>query len=256
MRWRTVSEFKHDGRTMLVKRLGADTGPHFVLVHGIGVGTSYYHRLARALARSGAVHVVELPGNGRAPRPDAPMSVPDFAAILSAYLIAADVADPVLVGQSMGAQIVVEASLQHPERFRRLVLIGTVVDPRERTAAMQGLRLLQDWLFCETPPANFAVFSDYLRTGIRWYLDTLPSMLGYRTEDAVRGLSAETVVLRGARDPISRHEWNVELTAAMPSGRLVEVPRKGHVVMYTATDAVVEPILELARAAEPGLEPR
>src|SRR3954471_1808725 len=261
MHWRTVSEFKHEGRTMLVKRLGADSGPQFVLVHGIGVGTSYFHRLATALASVGEVHVVELPGMGRAPRPEEPMSVEDFAAILSAYLLAEDVPDPVLVGHSMGTQIVVEASLRHPDRFRRLVLMGTVVDPRERSALLQGLRLLQDCLFFETPPSNVAVLSDYLRTGIRWYLATLPAMLGYRTDDAVPRVTAETVVMRGERDPISRRWWAERLQEAIPAARFVEIPGKGHVVMYTATDAVVAPIVELARLpqpglAEPGLDPR
>jgi pimeloyl-ACP methyl ester carboxylesterase len=256
MHWRTVSEFKHDGRTMLVKRLGADEGPQFVLVHGIGVGTSYFHRLARALAPVGGVHAVELPGMGRAPRPEDPMSIEDFAGILSAYLLEADVRDPVLVGHSMGTQIIVEASLRHPDRFRRLVLMGTVVDPRERSALRQGLRLLQDCVLFETPPSNAAVLSDYFRTGMRWYFATLPAMLGYRTEDAVRGLTAETVVMRGERDPISRRWWAERLEEAIPAARFVEIPGKGHVVMYTATDAVVDPILELARAPQPGLDPR
>jgi pimeloyl-ACP methyl ester carboxylesterase len=256
MRWRTVSEFKHDGRTMLVKRLGAGAGPHFVLVHGIGVGTSYFHRLAKSLARFGEVLAVELPGYGRAPRPETPMSIEDFARILSACLLANDVPDPVLVGHSMGSQIVIEAALQHPDRFRRVVLMGTVVDPRERSAPLQAMRLAQDCLFCESIPSNIAVFADYVRTGVRWYLTTLPAMLGYRTEEAVRRLSAETVLIRGARDPISRQEWSEQLVASIPSARLIEVPKKGHVVMYTATDAVVDPILELARAAEPGLERR
>jgi pimeloyl-ACP methyl ester carboxylesterase len=256
MHWRTVSEFKHDGRTMLVKRLGADEGPQFVLVHGIGVGTTYFHRLARTLARIGGVHAVELPGMGRAPRPDEPMSIEDFAGIVSAYLLDADLPDPVLVGQSMGSQVVLEASLQHPDRFRRLVLMGTVVDPRERTALLQGLRLAQDFTFFETPPANAAVFSDYLRTGVRWYLATLPAMLGYHTEEAAPQVTAATLVIRGGRDPISRRPWNRQLCELLPDARFREIPRKGHVVMYTATAAVAEEIVEFAGVPQPGLDPR
>lgn len=256
MHWRTVSEFKHGGRTMLVKRLGAGTGPRFVLVHGIGVGTSYFHRLARALAPLGEVLVVELPGYGRAPRPETPMSIEDFAEILSAWLIDEDVPNPVLVGHSMGTQIVTEAALQHPDRFRRIVLMGSVVDPRERSAPQQALRLLQDCLFRESVPSNIAVLADYIRTGVRWYLTTLPAMLAYRTDEAVTRLTAETLVMRGGRDPISKQEWNEQIAASIPSARLVTVPRQGHVLMYTAPEAVVGPILELARAPLPGLEPR
>lgn len=256
MRWRTVSEFKHDGRAMLVKRLGADEGPQFVLVHGIGVASTYYTRLAVALAREGGVHVVELPGFGGAPKPGRPMSVGEFADILSAYLIARGVPDPVLVGHSMGTQVVIEATLQHPDRFRRLVLMGTVVDPREHTALLQGLRLAQDCLLCESPPSNFAVLRDYVRTGLPWYMATLPAMLGYRTDEALPRVEAETLVLRGGRDPISGRRWNLQIRELIPLARFVEVPGAGHVVMFTAPDAVAQPILELARTPEPGLERR
>lgn len=256
MRWRTVSAFKHAGRTMLVKRLGADEGPQFVLVHGIGVASAYYRRLAVALARHGGVHAVELPGHGGAPKPDEPMSIEDHAGVVSAYVIQASLVDPILVGQSMGTQVVTEASLQHPDLFRRVVLIGTVVNPRERSALHQGLRLLQDCLFFETPPSNWVVLRDYVRTGVRWYAATLPAMLGYRTEEAVRRLTAETVVIRGGRDPISRRDWNLQLERLLPLARFVEVPRRGHVVMYTSPEEVMAPILELAGLPVPNDQPR
>jgi pimeloyl-ACP methyl ester carboxylesterase len=246
MRWRTVSAFKHAGRTMLVKRLGADEGPTFVLVHGIGVASSYYRRLAVALAPYGAVHAVELPGHGGAPKPDEPLSIEDYAGIVSAYVIQQGIVDPVIIGQSMGTQVVTEASLQHPSLFRRVVLIGAVVNPRERTALHQGLRLLQDCLFFETPPSNWAVLCDYVRTGIPWYAATLPAMLGYHTEEALRRLSAETLIIRGGRDPISRRDWNLQMRQLIPLARFVEIPGKGHVVQYTAPRAVLAPILELA----------
>ncbi|BDZ47624.1 alpha/beta fold hydrolase [Naasia aerilata] len=249
MRWRTVSAFKHAGRTMLVKRLGADEGPHFVLVHGIGVASAYYRRLARALAPHGAVHAVELPGHGGAPKPAEPMSIEDYAGVVSAYVIQQGLVDPILVGQSMGTQVVTEAALQHPNLFRRVVLIGAVVNPRERSALHQGLRLLQDCMFFETPTSNWVVLRDYVRTGVRWYAATLPAMLGYHTEDALRRLTAETLVIRGGRDPISRHDWNLQMRRLIPLARFVEIPRKGHVVMYSAPEAVLAPILELAGLA-------
>jgi pimeloyl-ACP methyl ester carboxylesterase len=255
MRWRTVSAFKHEGRTMLVKRLGADEGPNFVLVHGIGVGSTYFQRLADALAPHGAVYAVELPGHAQAPKPDDPLSIEDFAAVLSAWLLEQGIEDPVLIGQSMGCQVVTEAALQQPDRIRRVVLMGAVVNPRERSALLQGLRLLQDCLFFESPPSNWAVLRDYVRTGPRWYLKTLPAMLGYRLEDALPRLGAATVVLRGGRDPISRRDWNLRMRELLPLARFVEVPHKGHVVMWTAPDTVTEQVLALAAAPAPGLEP-
>jgi pimeloyl-ACP methyl ester carboxylesterase len=258
MRWRTVLRFNHEGRTMLVKRLGADTGPQFVLVHGIGVASRYYTRLAAVLARSGGVHAVELPGHGGAPKPAKPQSIEDYAAVLSAYVLESGLSDPILVGHSMGGQVVIEAALQHPDTFPRIVLLGSVVNPRERSAVLQGLRLAQD-TFLETPASNYAVFRDYARTGPRWYLATVPAMIGYRTDRAAARLTAETLVVRGIHDPIARHHWSQELARLIPRSRLVEVPGGAHVVMYTATDRVAQEVLDHARAGIPSTnlsEPR
>jgi pimeloyl-ACP methyl ester carboxylesterase len=231
---------------MLVKRLGGEKGPQFVLVHGIGVATRYFTRLAPLLARSGGVHAVELPGFGSAPRQSTTMSIEEHAAMLTAYVVGAGLAAPLLVGHSMGTQIVVEAALQRPELFPRIVGMGGVVDPRERSALLQGLRLAEDMLF-ETPPSNWAVLRDYARTGPRWYLKTVPVMLGYKTEEALPALAADTLLIRGARDPICRHDWAEDMARLIPRSRLVEVPGSAHVVMYTAPARVAGEILAHAR---------
>ncbi|HEY8589309.1 MAG TPA: alpha/beta hydrolase [Naasia sp.] len=242
MQWRTVLGFKHEGRTMLVKRLGPDTGPQFVLVHGIGVASRYFTRLARVLARTGGVHAVELPGFGGAPKPEAPLPLEEHAEILNAYVRSAGLRDAVLVGHSMGGQIVLEAALQEPDLFSLVVTMGGVVDPGARTAFQQGLRLTTDFLL-ETPPANWAVLRDYVRTGLRWYFRTVPIMLGYKTEESLVRLRTPLLIIRGARDPIVRHDWADQMRRLAPDARLVEVPRAAHVVMYTRPEEVAHEIL-------------
>src|SRR5690606_3332191 len=121
--------FRHHGRVMLVHRPPHDrpTGPQFVLVHGIGVSARYYTRLARALAPSGGVHVLDLPGFGSAPRPEEPLTIEDHAEVVNAYVRSAGLGTPVLVGHSMGTQVVVEAALRAPELHACIVAIGGVV---------------------------------------------------------------------------------------------------------------------------------
>lgn len=248
MQWRTVLGFKHEGRTMLVKRLGGDRGPQFVLVHGIGVASRYYTRLARVLARTGSVHVIELPGFGGAPKPEAPLSIEELAAIVTAYCRSEELVEPILVGHSMGGQVVVEAALQAPELFRRIVTIGSVVDPGSRSAVQQGLRLTIDF-FLESPPSNWAVLRDYVRTGPRWYFGTVPVMLGYRTEEALVRLAASLLVMRGSHDPIVRQDWAEQMSRLAPHARLVEVPGAAHVAMHSHPERVGREIL--AHAAAP-----
>lgn len=250
MHWRTVHAFRHEDRTMLVKRPEGDsgTGRQFVLVHGIGVASRYYTRLARMLTPAGGVHVLELPGFGGAPRPEGPPSVEEHAALLNAYVASAGLEQPVPVGHSMGVQIVVEAALQEPRLYPCVVGIGGVVDPSARTAWRQAARLGLDTLR-EPPLANYAVLRDYARTGPRYYLKSLPIMLGYRLEEALPRLRVPLLLLRGTRDPIATQPWAEQMQRLAPDARLVTVDGAAHVAMYSHPHEVAAAILAHARVA-------
>jgi len=236
-----LSEFERGGATLLDRRHGPADGTPFVLVHGIGVGCSYFGRLVPLLAAHGTVHVVGLPGFGDAPRPSWDLTVEEHALLLAGFL--GTLPGPaVLIGHSMGAQVVLQAAADAPAAARSLVLIGSVTDPEERTAPMQALRLLQDVLG-EPPATNWAVLSEYAKSGPRRYLATLPSMLEHPTEAVARRVRAPALVLRGADDPICRLPWARRLTAALPQGRLVQVPGGRHVVMHTRPRAVASAVL-------------
>lgn len=226
---------------MLDHRSGQAAGTPFVLVHGIGVGRSYFTPLARLLAEHAPVHVLELPGFGSAPKPAEVLSVEDHAGLVAALL--RSIGRPVvLVGQSMGCQIVLEAALREPGLVERLVAIGAVTDPDERNAPMQGLRLAQDVLG-ETPATNWRVFSEYLKCGPRRYLATLPSMLAYDTDAAVSALTVPALLIRGEKDPICRRPWARRLAAHLAVGGLVEIPGGHHNAHSTHPRAVASAIL-------------
>ncbi len=165
-----------------------------------------------------------------------------LAAVVNGYVRSAGLDRAVLVGHSMGSQVVVEAALREPELASTVVVMGCVVDPAARSAPRQGLRLLHDFLL-ETPGANWAVLQDYLRTGPRWYLRTVPHMLAYRTEEAVVRLGLPLLVVRGARDPIAGHDWAEQLRRLAPVARLVEIPGAAHVVMHTRPAEVATAVL-------------
>lgn len=250
MTWPTVSTHHHDGHTYRARRLGLDSGHQLVLVHGIGVAGRYYLPLARVLARSAGVHVLELPGFGGTPKPQAPLSVAQLAAVVNAYVRSADLDRPTLVGHSMGAQVVLEAALRAPGLVSAVVVMGCVVDPQERTARQQGLRLVQDVLL-ETPAANVTVLSEYVRTGPRWFAKTLPAMLGYQTEVAVARLGVPLLIVRGTRDPVAGHAWAQQLQRLAPAARLVEVAGGAHAVMYTHPHEVASAILSHTWSVDP-----
>src|ERR1700760_3021969 len=79
-------------------------GRPFVLVHGIGVSSRYFHPSAAQLAKYGTAYLVDLPGYGSAPNPHRDVSIANHADVLAKRLEAAGIDDPILVGHSMGTQ--------------------------------------------------------------------------------------------------------------------------------------------------------
>src|SRR3954471_324208 len=76
-----------DDLTVVVKRFpGAAEGPAFVLVHGIGVSSRYFHPAAAQLAKAGTVYLVDLPGYGAAPDPRRDVGIADHAGVLASVL--------------------------------------------------------------------------------------------------------------------------------------------------------------------------
>ncbi|GGL95143.1 alpha/beta fold hydrolase [Nakamurella endophytica] len=74
------------GLAVDVRRAGPPTGAPFVLVHGIGVSSRYFRRLAAVLARTDPVVTVDLPGFGSTPKPPRVLSVPELAEVLAECL--------------------------------------------------------------------------------------------------------------------------------------------------------------------------
>ena len=235
-----TDRFVRGDLTLLVRRWDASAGAGdttFVLVHGIGVSSRYFTRLASELTRFGTVYAVDLPGFGSAPRPDGELTVEAGAELVAAFLRTQNLGGVVLVGHSMGSQFVVELAALDPSLVSGLVLIGPVVDERADAPWQQGMRLARD-VMRESPTANWIVSTDYLRSGLRWYLTELPVMLDYRIGERIRRVEAPVLVLRGERDPIAPHGWSKALAGRASDGRLTTVPGAAHVVQHTAARTV------------------
>ncbi|MFF1632679.1 alpha/beta fold hydrolase [Leifsonia sp. NPDC058248] len=220
-------------------------GPCYLLIHGIGVSSRYFERLAPLLAEHGRVVTIDLPGFGRAPKPPRALTVEDFAEVVSRVIDRLDLGPCVVVGHSMGSQVVTRLAVTHPESVASLALLGPVCDPRDRSATRSGFLLAVDCLG-ESPRGNLLVLSDYVRCGIRWYLTVLPSMLDYRIEDEVQLVTAPVLVIRGVRDPIARDDWVSLLAHRAPLARAHVVDGARHLVMHSQPRRTADLLVELA----------
>lgn len=243
----TLSTVQVDGLTLRVHTMPGPEAPAvpkapYVLVHGLGMTHRYLDRLQAELAADAVVHSVDLPGYGPDPRPRAQLGVEEHAALIVEALTALGVRSCTLVGHSMGVQFITEVALRSPDLAERLVLIGPVVDRRRRTIAQQAVSLGHD-TFRESPSANVIVYSDYLRTGMRWYVRQLLPMMHYPLERAVERVTCPVLVVRGGRDPVARRRWCRELVDRARNGSLVEIDGQPHVVQHSAAGAVAAAII-------------
>lgn len=212
-------------------------GTDVVLVHGIGVSGRYFAPLARLLARTGRVLVPDLPGFGASADPAHVLSIEEHAHVLLDLVRSSGLVRPVLLGHSMGAQVVTEMAAQEPGLAERVVLLGPVTEPGTRSALRQAWRLTRDARF-ETRGANTIMVTDWFRAGPRRYLATVPPMIDYPLEDRLPSVEEPVVLVRGARDPVAPRDFLEHLATLARSATVVEVPDEGHIVMYRRPEVV------------------
>ncbi|WIB76880.1 alpha/beta hydrolase [Curtobacterium sp. MCPF17_002] len=208
-------------------RVRDDLAPTVVLVHGIGMSHRSFRRTQRALAATHRTVSVDMPGFGGLPGAGRPLQVEELADIVVRAARSRGAGPLVLVGQSMGTQIVAEAARRHVDDVESVVLVGPVVVPGRRSALLQGIDLARDCL-TEGVRMNTVVLTDYFRS-VPQYLRELGPMLRHRLEDTMPHVGQPVLVVRGTRDPIGRRDWAARLAAAAPRGAFVELPGPHHV---------------------------
>jgi pimeloyl-ACP methyl ester carboxylesterase len=215
----------------------------FLLVHGIGMGTSYFAELSLALRPHGRVVAIDLPGFGDSPEPAHSLTMPEMGRLLIDLVGVENLGAVVLVGHSMGTQVAAEAASQCPDLFPQLVLIAPTVNRHERSVPRQAFRLAQD-LFNESPKVLALGLQNYYKAGPRWFLKKLRSMMDHQIELTLPSISAHTLVIRGSRDPVCPHGWAEEVAALVPGARLVEIEGRGHETMvkdgFCAADLIAD----------------
>jgi pimeloyl-ACP methyl ester carboxylesterase len=221
--------------------------PAIVLVHGIGTSHRYFAPLHAELDSGGDTVSIDLPGFGGVAKPRETLTIEGHARVLSAVFDQFGWGPVVLVGHSMGAQVVTELALVRPDLVSHLVLIGPVTDPRRATALQQGLSLGRDTLR-EPMAGNLLVLADYLRCGPLWFVAQLPTMLAYRTDLAVRTVVAPTLVIRGGNDPIARTSWCQRIVSQARDGECVVLAGHRHLVQFSAPTSTAEAIIEFVRS--------
>ncbi|HEX2246329.1 MAG TPA: alpha/beta hydrolase, partial [Arthrobacter sp.] len=179
---------------------------------------------------------------GAAAKPDRQISVAEYAAVIAGTLDKLGTGPVVVVGHSMGTQFATELALMRPDLVSHVVLIGPVVDSARRSVLIQAFALGVNSLM-ESPAGNAIVFTDYVRSGMRWYLTELPVMMSYHLEARLAQVARPVLVVRGSRDTVAPRSWCRKLTAIATHGSFLEIPGKPHIVQHGAAARTAAGIL-------------
>lgn len=170
-----------------------------VLVHGLGMASTYFEPLARELFELGWNPIApDIPGFGESV--DAPAGGPaEHAAILVAWADRMNIRDAVWVGHSIGCNTVDHVQKLRPDLVRRTVVVGPLWTktrhPHVRMSAMLALGGTREplRLYRYLIPA-------YWRTGAaRW----LMTWRRYVHDLACDAAPRDAVVIAGVRDPLT-----------------------------------------------------
>ncbi len=243
-----IEEFTYDGATLIAERRGdAAAETTFVLVHGIGMGRKVFGDLMLCLEEHGTVIAIDQPGYGNAPEPPRTPTIERVADLVAAYLRHTGRGPVVLLGHSMGTQVVTEVAVRHPDAVSRLILVAPTVDLHHRHALSQLARLGRD-LLGESAKVLLLGAREYLRAGPN-LRRKMHAMLVHRPELAYPHIAAPTLVVRGERDRVSPAAWCDEVTAAIPGAVQREIAGHGHETLIRDGRPAAREILDFVQRA-------
>ena len=208
-------------------------------MHGLGVSTLYLRPALRRFARERAVLALDLPGFGASDDPEEALGIPELAVCAAEWLEEATAPPIPVLANSMGCQVAVELAATRPELVSALVLVGPTVDSAAVSLPAQLARLAADSL--REPPALTAqvVFDYFVRAGPLRTLATAHLMLAHRIDERAPQVTAQTLVLRGERDPIAPRSWCVRLAARFPAGAFAEIRGAAHAAHFSHPASVL-----------------
>lgn len=230
------STFVHEGNELYIYTWAVPRAPRVLLLHGIGMGHWVYSSFIEALREPTTtggdipfeVWSVDLPGFGEAPVPQEAASIAKTSDLVALSLAESYAGSPfIVVGHSMGAQVGAELAARHPNLVHRLVLIGTTVNPEERTAHEQAKRMIQDLGNAKMGLLVKGAIA-YAQAGPKWFVEKLEPVIEHRMEDTLPRITQPTLVMRGDGDPVTPSEWSERVATLIPDAEHQEIEGHGH----------------------------
>jgi pimeloyl-ACP methyl ester carboxylesterase len=243
------------------------SGPPILLLHAALHDRTDYRPVTAALSRGRRVLAVDWPGHGASPLPSTPLPAAHFGDLLIEIADRLDLANAVLVGNSVGGYAACRLALERPERVAGVVLINTggftphsvitrvLCAVMGRPAVIKAVfpAFVRSYMRAKNPTDNAVVdrvvarakTDDGARTAAAlWKSFTEPE---HDLRSRAAEIKAPVLITWGARDLTAPLRWGKAIQAAIPGSRFESLPA-GHVVFSSEPVAWLETVLPFVDA--------
>jgi pimeloyl-ACP methyl ester carboxylesterase len=206
--------------------------PPVVMVHGLVVSGAYFRPVAKELDRRYRLYVPDLPGYGRS-NSRRILTLPQLADRLATWMDVHGLGASVLVGNSMGCQVLTLLAIARPDLVAGLVLVAPTMDP-----AVQGpIRVMARGVL-DIPRERQSLWTiwmpDLLRAGPRLALTMLGRSIADDQLARLPEVRPPALLVGGERDPIVPAAWVRDMAERMPQARALVLPGSPHAMNYSS----------------------
>lgn len=244
----------------------ADQGvgpPTVVLTHGAGVDHSMFDGLAASLAqRSVRVIVWDIRGHGQSTLgAGVRFAAVDALEDLGALLAECGVDTPILVGHSLGGNLVQAFAQEHPERVGGVIILDSawnagplswierfalrIAAPMLSVIPERVLPRVMARASAESPDAIIRTEAVFARMPKRRFLDVWAATASFVTLDPAYRSPVPIALVRGERDRTGNIATATARWAEVEMVTEHVIPNAGHMVTWDAPEAVSRVVLEI-----------
>ena len=249
-----------NGVELFYEVMGPESAPVVAFSNSLGSTLEMWDGVVPALAGSYRTLRYDTRGHGRSGSADKAVTIDDLADDLVAVLDGLNIAKGHIAGLSLGGLTAQALATRRPERVASLVLIATAAQlpppefwhTRANVVRAEGPASVVDaiiprWFteaFRDQAPEQIdRVRQGFLGVDRAGYARCCEAVAAADLRERVKIITAPTLVMAGAEDPVATPAMGDALRAAIPGAELVVLANVAHLVSVERPDAVTEKIL-------------
>ena len=237
------------------------SGDPLIVLHGAYMNIPQMGGIIPRLARTHKVYALELQGHGRTTDIDRPITYPNLADDVAAFMDAVGVPKADVFGYSMGAAAALQLAIRHPAKVNKLVAASVAYDAKgwqpEFTAFIPQMTVE---MFLQMP---FAKEYPKLAADPNGFPELVRKLIALEKEPmaweaSVKAMKTPVLIITGDAD-VATLEHSVamfrllggggmgDMGKPLPASRLAVMPATSHTAVITQPDllhAFIEPFLK------------